>query len=348
MLHATHLLIDALTTSGSDYAVAAAAALTVERFGSRADADALLPVFLEQPVGRSLAIPALARLGDAALARRLFDACCDEHGLREAVDPQLLYCFGYHQLMAARPIVWGYARLDPALRYRARSIPGENRPAVMAMLHMPCDDMRAEIEAAIRLFCNTDVLFPEYLPALAAKTGSRDLLAVIHERGGLGEIDFIGGFALGVALYGAAGRDRFRDLIWAPEWKAVGDTDIFDGMCALGMSVADVFDDFRSRETALASPWRGVDLVATLLRYRIDEWHGPFRFVRYPPDDLLTLRTRLFLGRDGGRGDDTLQAAAARHFGVDSLQSARVEELEQRLMQRYEMELLAAAFAQRR
>jgi hypothetical protein len=227
-------------------------------------------------------------------------------------------------LQDARDVLWRYARLDDSCRYRTGSIPREDHDAVLGLLHLECEDIREEMESTIRRFCKTDTLFPEYLPALAAKTRNPELLDVIWERGGLGEIEFIGGFVLGVALYGDAGRQKFQDLIWSPKWWGATDTDIYDGMCVLQIAVPHVFEQFKRRMPDLANPLNRLGVIGALIRYRLLEWHTNFRFAPYPPGTCVELYDRVFAQSPGSIVDVALELTDS-----DPLFRAEYELLEQ-------------------
>jgi hypothetical protein len=183
----------------------------VQKYGTRDDLDALLPVFLEAPEERGDLAVVFNVLGDVETARLLYEHCFQDDRLREGMSEEILYTLGYLGYEPAKKMLFEYAHSDD---YYA------GREAALGLLHLPCDDLRDEIELEIRK-CYGRNLFPEFLPALASKTGNLNLLNDLYQLGSTtASTDCNGGLILGIALYGEAGRETFWKLLWHEHWEA--------------------------------------------------------------------------------------------------------------------------------
>lgn len=313
MLRATTFLINRLDGRAEGGAAAAeAASRVVERLGSLADAEALLPVFLADPRQRArhLLRPLLFQ-GDARIARRLLEACCDERGLLPGMPVELLHLFGYHGLEEAQAMLWGYARWDGAWRGDEREVfPRTHEPAVLGLLHLPCDGIREEIEEAIHA-CASREYYPFSLPALAIKTGRIEMIDLLWRMGEEGRPLWRDGLALGIALFGEATRERFRAMLWSPKWAG---PELFDGLCLLGITIGDVFEEWRARVESGEDPVRGLYLLNELLFCRLGEWHTGLRFAPAMPATHAQEYERIF-----ARGGSTkIHELARRCLGADA------------------------------
>jgi hypothetical protein len=340
ILRATEALIDLVEPrirGSASRAIACARA--IERRGGLADAEALLPVFLAVPARGEYLLGPLMFAGDASVARRLLDACCDERGLRPGMPAGLLHLFGYHGLTEALPILWRYARGDAEVCGSYNEVARTNGPAVRGLLHLPCDPIRDEIEEAVRS-CVGRGYFPAFLPALAARTGNPDLLATLDVIRCAGPAEQDEGIVLGTALFGEAGRARFEELVWTGT-----DSEVFDGLCIQGISVADVFDAWRERVETGVDPIRGLYVLQALLWYRQSTWHTGFRFAPHPPDTFVELYERIFAPASDDDDRAPLPRLAGRHLGRGTDAQDFVVQfdlLEQAYRGRMEEELLLA------
>lgn len=349
MLNATRQLIGMCTgaVTGSWY-LENACARVIARRGTRADADALLAAFLDAPSERERLIAPLTYIGDADAARTLLERCCDEQGLRPGVPDGVLHCLGYHGVEEAEALLWGYASGDPV--FRTENEWSAATAAVHGLLHLPCDGIRDRIGPAVRE-CVGQNLFPEYLPALAYKTGDPALLDTLWQIAETASTDCNGGLILGVALYAEAGRERFAELTWSPGWSAA-DTGtgsvnaLHAGMCVLGIPLREVYDEWVRRLAAGDDDTHGLFMLMNLAGTRLGSWHTGLRFAPGPPDTVTDVHERLTRWSTPWE-DDSFSALARRqlarveHPAADAIVQ-EIEGLEQQLRIRMEEELLLA------
>lgn len=219
-----------------------AAVRTILRYGSGADAAALLPAFLADPEGRAHLLPVLGEHGDATVAEALFAACFDDGWLRPGVPEDVLHVIGYLGYEPATPLLWRHGGLDANYAVQTAAFHG--------LIHLSCTALADEIDAALTRhhFRN---LFPEFLPALAPKTGDPSWPAKLYEWGSRGNgfgfpgasTDCNAGLLLGLALSGEAGRGFFERALWNPYWETYsGSTgtvrSAYAGIRVMGMDAA--------------------------------------------------------------------------------------------------------------
>jgi hypothetical protein len=243
-------------------------AAVVLRHGSRVDAEALLPVFLSAPEWNGALVPILAEHGDASLAQRLEAGCVQGGVLREGVPEEVLHCLGYLGHEPAQTMLWAYARSASDWHMQ--------RGASLGLLHLPCRGLEADISRELARY-EGENLFPEFLPALAFKTGEPAWLARLVAWGEqCASIDCNGGLVLGVALHGAAGRPHFEQLLWNEQWELQGDGTgsnhwAYVGTRILRLSLQELYTALRQQ---LAGPSRERDQRHALRVFRslLDEW----------------------------------------------------------------------------
>lgn len=218
MLSVTRELIDGIRAAPpgalSADVLARARVGVVARDGGLEDANALLDVFLEDPTDyqRACALDAVMRTGDRDTARRLAAACLAGETLKEGVQEAVLHALGFLGYAEVRDVLWRCAR-DTLDYYRQKS-------AALGLLNLPCDGLEAGIEVAIRA-CAGKSLFPEFLPALASKVGNPELLPFLLDLGRTtASTDCNCGLVYGIALFGAAGRPYFDQLLFDSRWEA--------------------------------------------------------------------------------------------------------------------------------
>lgn len=298
ILEATHRLIDGSASAGVHWREREVLVRTVIRLGSIEDARALWQAFVHEPERFRDTVPALMAHADEAMATGIFAAMTTADGrLREGGPAELLHLFGYCGIAQAERMLWEYARGDGTWT-------SECEPAVRGLLHLPCTSLRGEITATI-LGYRGESLFPEYVPALAAKTGRSDLLEVLVEMGDTASTDCNAGIVLGIALYGDAGRDRFSEAIWSPAWEAGGTGTgtvraTHDGLCVLGLSLRELFAEWERRAGEGADPLHGAVLLTNLLRERLQRPHTGLRFAPQPPDTFADVHAALYGVADTG------------------------------------------------
>jgi hypothetical protein len=287
---------------------ASAAVDVVVRHGSPADARALLPAFLEDPPARDVLMPVLAQHGDPATAEALLAACVADGRLRDGMPASVLHAVGFLGYEPAERLLWEHVESGPP-------------EACLGLLHLPCRDVRDEIEQALRQHLGNG-LFPEFLPALAPKTGDPSWLGRLVEWGeGPASTDCNGGLILGIALFGA--RAEFVRLLWNPHWEAFGggtgtEQWAYAGARVLGLTMPELYADLVARLTAdgadqrhcirtfvallelwSSRPWLGVRAAPDPTETRnalcdlVFEWSTPDR------DDSLTGHTRRAVGLEG-------------------------------------------------
>lgn len=345
MLPVTHRLLDRSATASPRWRSAAATA--VLRHGSRDDAEALLPMFLETPEAHADLLPVFARYGDVTTAERLMKATIVDGVLREDVPSEVLRAIGYLGDEAAEQILWHHVVREDGDYY-------ESMNAALGLLHLPCDSLQDQIDAALDLHFGAN-LFPEFLPALAVKTGTTawlDRLVAWGEAGA--STDCNGGLILGIALHGEAGRAEFRRLVWNPWWEA-GDGATgssrwtYAGARALGLGMAELYGELTARLASDSDEETRVHCFATFVAL-LDHWvRRPWLGLRMVPDPEETadeLATLLF-DWSTPHEDDSLTGLARRVLARDSPRIGEVHALERRLdaQLRHEVELQVFADA---
>lgn len=259
MLRATRALLSAYERPPVPARAAAALLDVVARLGSREDVDALLAAFLADPEGRPELVLPLTRMGDADTARAVRERCLDGGRLLPGMPAAALRCIGWHALPGAEETLWPYARDDGNLPPDPGGEPvpdaswDAGMEATLGLLHLPCDGIRGEIRAAVEA-CLGRNLFPEWVVALACKTGDREILDAIHEHGATtASTDNNSGLIVGVAMF-----DRSEGKLWEmladPAWEiGISGSNTSAAYTALrrhGLGVVDVYADLVGRLAA--------------------------------------------------------------------------------------------------
>ncbi|MFE3324400.1 hypothetical protein [Streptomyces sp. NPDC059176] len=236
--------------------------------GSRADAEALLQAFLQDPERRGGLVPVVAAHGDSAMASRLMDACADGDRLRDGFPGTVLHALGYLGFEPAERLLWTYARERTA----------EAADACLGLLHLPCYDLRDEIAEELEKICGSG-LFNEMLPALATKTGDPSWLPRLIDWGRTyASVDCNAGLIVGIALHGPEARSDFLDLLWSPAWEAYdAGTGVapftYAGTRVLGLDMREIYAHMSSRSDG--DPWPRFRTMITLLKMWICRpWPG--------------------------------------------------------------------------
>ncbi|MFE5325431.1 hypothetical protein ACFRCG_03270 [Embleya sp. NPDC056575] len=221
----------------------------VLRYGSRFDAEVLLPVFLGDPEAREELVPVFARHGDVAMAECLLEASVEAGRLRDGVPTEVLHAVGYLGYEPAERLLWDHVEGS----YH------EAKDACLGLLHLSCRGLRHEIAEALERHFGEN-LFPEFLPVLATKTGDPSWLRRLVEWGeGGASTDCNGGLILGTALHGDAARDEFTRLLWNPWWEAHSSATgsvrwAYAGARVLGLGMPDLYADLVARLKSGAEP----------------------------------------------------------------------------------------------
>jgi hypothetical protein len=297
MLDATQRLRALLSRPAADHGVRfleRAYAEVITNHGSAEDAAALLLAFLQSPEGREELLGPLMAHGDLATARALFESCFHDGELKPGVPPEVLHCLGWLGLQEVEPVLWKYARAAEDWFVHC--------DACLGLLSLPCDGLASEIETAIRS-CFGLNLFPEFLPALAYKTGNLELLPLLVEHGKTtASVDCNGGLILGIAMYGPAGREAFLDIMWDPFWEADGSATgarwwLCLGARAQGLRIVDLFEQFRRRRSEVPDQNTlryHASCLAELLNGRLEYGPAWVRPITDQGDDLLDLHRLVF------------------------------------------------------
>lgn len=262
----------------------------VRRYGSRADAEALFGAFLEDPVARDGLIPVFAEHGDMSMAERMLAACTEGGRLRDGMPEDVLHAVGYLGYGPAEQLLWQYVEIpDPAGKLPTFGV----AEACLGLLHLPCQDLRGEIAQALGRHVGAS-LFPEFLPALAVKTGDPSWLGMLLAWGEVAaSTDCNGGLILGVALHGERAREEFIELLWNPQWEAgSGATGAsfwaYAGARVLGLGMAELYDSLTVQLNS--------DVDTKVKRYclkvfaaLLDRWaHRPWLGLRMASDPVET------------------------------------------------------------
>lgn len=220
MLPVTQELIHYLQQSSQarQYTVLQAMVHTIVQCGSAADADALLPVFLQQPadLDHVALLPVLRRFGDKQTAEKVAEACTENNRLKEIVDEGVLQLLGALQHEPSRPLLMYYAFEKQPYDYY------QNKYAVLGLLHMNCEGLQETIKASIEN-CYGQNLFPEFVPALVCKLNAEDKKEVLEKLFELGattaSTDCNAGIILGFSLCGSDGESYFSKALFDPAWE---------------------------------------------------------------------------------------------------------------------------------
>ncbi|AKG22335.1 hypothetical protein [Calothrix sp. 336/3] len=246
MLLATELLIKIYSqnlTYGSQYEAKNAYIAAIEKFGCQVDADALLPVFLENPLERRELISPLMGWGNLQTGKVIYQQCFQGELLKPEMPEEILHCLGYLGNESITNCLFQYVQADNYYLSRA---------ACLGLLNLSCAGLEDDIARAITT-CYGKHLFPEFLPALAIKTGKLELLEQLYHLGETtASCDCNAGLILGVALYGEQGLKYFHDIIWNPRWETHGggtgsDYWTYIAMQCLGMKLSDLYQDLKNK-----------------------------------------------------------------------------------------------------
>ncbi|WP_117210081.1 hypothetical protein [Allorhizocola rhizosphaerae] len=235
----------------------------VLRHGSRSDAQALLPVFLEDPEAGRLLVPVFAQHGDLSMAEPLLAACVQAGRLRDGMPPEVLHAIGLLGYEPAERMLWEHVAAEGNACAAERSVTGkalaegpyehyESMNACLGLLHLSCGGLRTEIARALQRHVGA-ALFPEFLPVLATKTDDPSWLGKLVEWGdGEASTDCNGGLILGIALHGERARSEFIRLLWNPWWQAhdagTGSSLwAYAGARVLGLSMPELYADLVAR-----------------------------------------------------------------------------------------------------
>lgn len=276
----------------------AAATELVSRRGGPEDAEALLPLLLDDPVAHADFIDPVVRHGDRAMVERLFDRFVANDRLIDGAPDALLWAFGWAGLEQARPMLFHYA-----CEQNWDAAPA----AVDGLVHLSPSGMETEVRTAVET-CVGKSLFAEYLPALAGWIGDAELVDRFLVDDGKTELpstDCMAGVILAVGLLGPAGRQRLYDLFWANHYPMIwSDQPCATGvaMRMTGLGVAELAAELRARlaASAEAPPHWWFALVKVMADHQIGSHDAPppWRFLP-PPETPLDLHRALFGPNDG-------------------------------------------------
>ncbi|MEU9115789.1 hypothetical protein AB0D04_29425 [Streptomyces sp. NPDC048483] len=296
------------------------------RHGSRADAEALFPVFLSSPEAHEQLVPVFARHGDRSLAERLLDAGFKDGRLRRGMPANVLHALGCLGHEPAERLLWDH--IDTPLH---------DADACLGLLHLPCRSLRTEIAQALERHAGA-AWFPEFLPALAAKTGDPSWLGRLVSWGAVASTDCNGGLILGIALYGDAARTDYRRMLWNPDWEAYGGGTganlwAYAGALVLGLGMVDLYADLVTRLRSDADPAvkrHCVRTFAALLRlWAGRRWCG-LRMAPEPTETCEALHHLVFEWSTP-HTDDSLIGLIGDLFGPGHPRQAELYELEREL-----------------
>ncbi|MDA3649854.1 hypothetical protein LZ318_25080 [Saccharopolyspora indica] len=311
-----------------------AAVDVVVRHGSRADAEALLPVFLAAPEERAELVRVLARHGDTALAERLLAECADAGRLRPGVPGEVLRALGILELENAEELLWTHAA-DPEDHET-----GEH--AALGLLHLSCTGVREDI-AHVLAKHEGQPFFPEFLPALAVKTQDPSWLQRLVTWGERGaSTDCSGGLVLGIAMHGQDAAAEFRRLLWNPHWEAEGagtGTDFwaYAGCRVLGLDLAQLHAEVREATEPADARHRLAVFHRLAKRWAERRWLA-LTAASEPRESHREMLALLF-GWSTPHRDDSLTGWAADLLGHDDPLLAKLYELEAELDLRMHHEL---------
>jgi hypothetical protein len=280
--------------------------------GGPADAEALLPVMLADPVANGDLVDPIARHGPAAMVERLHDRFVDGDRLADGAAPGLLWAFGWAGLEQTRPMLFRYA-----CEQNWDTAPA----AIDGLVQLSPAGMEDEVRAAVET-CVGRNLFAEYLPALAGWIGDADLidrfLVADHTSP---STDCMSGVLLAVGLLGPAGRERLHSLFWRDHYPMIwSDAPYATGvaMRMTGLGVADLAAELRTRIAASdeAPPFWWFVLVKVMAEHQaaVRDVAPVWRFL--PPSETPLDLHRALFGPDDG-WDQGLDHHAFHRLGPD-------------------------------
>lgn len=310
----------------------------VVRYGSRCDAEALLPVFLNGPAARERLVPVFARHGDTSVAERLLEASVEGGRLRDGVPTGVLHAVGYLGCESAEQMLWEHVE-GPW---------HESRDACLGLLHLSCRGLRTEIAEALERYAGANI-FPEFLPVLATKTGDPSWLGKLVEWGeGGASADCNSGLILGIALHGDAARAAFIRLLWNPHWEAYGggtgsDYWAYAGARVMGLGMPELYTELVARlnsETGSGNKRHCIHTFTAILSHWMDrEWLG--LRMEPDPDESVDALCSLLFEWSSPHEDDSLIGLASRVLDHDDSLVTTLHHLKATLWNeaRHELEL---------
>jgi hypothetical protein len=288
MLRATRTLLATYEQPPAADADPAGLLEVVARLGTRADVEALLAAFLADPEGRPELVMPLTRMGNEDTARAIRERCLAGGRLLPGMPGQVLRCIGWHGLPGAEEILWPYARYDDNLPPDPGVEPIPDAPwdaseeATLGLLHLPCTGIRDAIRAAVAA-CLGRNLFPEWVVALACKTGDRELLDALYEHGATtASTSNNSGLIVGVAMFDRS-EGRLWEMLADPAWEiGVSGSNTSAAYTALrrhGLGVVDVYADLVGRLASGRGDARyGFVVLSVLLELCASgRWEPPLR-----------------------------------------------------------------------
>lgn len=280
--------------------------------GGRADAEALAPLLLADPVKHGDLVDPVARHGDAALVRDLHRRFVDGERLVEDAPHALLWAFGWAGLEEARAMLFRHAcetNWDTA------------PAAVDGLVQLSPAGLEDAVREAVQT-CVGKNLFAEQLPALAGWIGDAALVdAFLADDHAAPSTDCMAGVILAVGLLGAEGRSRLHDLFWASEYPMIwSDAPHPTGLAMrlTGLGVADLAAELRARIAAsqeVLPHWWFV-IVGNMAEHQVAQHAAPplWRFLP-PPESPLALHRAVFGPNDAY--DEDLGHHAFHRLGPD-------------------------------
>ncbi len=306
---ATPVLLALLDGDRLPHTRAGALARAIALDGTAADVPALLDAFLADPGRREVLLAPLVLLGGPAEMRRIQAAAVVDGRLREGMPADVLWGFGWHGLEETENLLFHHAR-----EADGRLGSSEGASAALGLLHLPCRGLEGAIREAI-LACAGRNLFPEFLPALAGKTGDPGLVDRVIAMGReSASQDCMGGILLAAALAGDP--DRYLEVLWDPAFAA-GETSTGSvtwamlGLDLLGLPLGRMFDGLKRRLVRRAGePVHDITLVASLLERRLTDPLPVLRFAPPRTEGFADLHAAFFEWSTPHRDDGLIGLAA--------------------------------------
>ncbi|MEH6665633.1 MAG: hypothetical protein V7678_12330 [Brevundimonas sp.] len=306
--------------------------------GAPADAEALLPVFMDAPDDRHDLVDLLVRLGDSPMAERLHAAFVADDALKPGAPHDLLWAFGWAGMAQTRPMLF---------RYAVEGDWHESTAAVLGLLHLPLDGLEDDIRQAAAAGLGKS-LFREYLPALVGRIGDAELMhRLIADARQHASTDCLAGILLGAALLGPPGRAVFEDMVWdlSLESGLMQARAAAMGMDLLGITVSDLTGWLRTRiaeAPETVEHWHFSTLREIVLCHLSSPpSSSPLRFMPPRRERLIDV-WRAVAGEDI-LGEDGLAAIADRMVGAEAAWIRdEFTSLEQRIVMQVHREAMLA------
>lgn len=335
-----------LQASGQNETLLTVLINTITRHGSAADAQQLLPLFLQTKDARLL-LPIQAH-GNMQMADEIFAHAIQDGALKEDFPHETLIALGYLQhAPTERVLIEYYKNL-----FENKGDWDQHVAVCLALLNFPCRGYEAIIKQQIEK-CLQDWLFPEMIPALAVKTGDNTLAEKLYHHGSTkASSDASAGLILGIALFGCEKRELFKNIILNPDWEAAstGTGNIrytMMGMSFLNITFAELFADIKAiAPTEKERMHQHLFLLSDLLQRKNDQppLYG-VRAIPPHPEPAAQIYETLFAPPDGS----SVFEVANQYIPDDWLKEElteewnRLEELyRQKMMHEIEMEFLKA------